>query len=216
VLGNQDIMGRMWIPANVLQAATNPATATPIVGAYLDAKFTLATRGAPALTPTQTALLDTTKNPLLPYNLDSWDGYPLQREAVLQTIKAQGKKLVALSGDSHNAWFNHLTTLSGTRVGVEFAGASVTSPGFESAGLGSLASSLDGSVVAAGAQGSGLGLITDLNYADTIRRGYLLLTVTAADVKGEYVFVDTVKSTTYHATIGKTITVTSGGTITYA
>jgi alkaline phosphatase D len=183
------------------------------VSAYLTAKATAAA-GAP-LTPTQAALLNTTINPLLPYNLDSWDGYPIQRETVLQTIKAQGKKLVALSGDSHNAWFNHLTTLGGARVGVEFAGTSVTSPGFESAGLGGLASSLDGTVIT-GKPGSSMGLINDLDYADTTRRGYLLLTVSAAAIKGEYVFVDTVKSNTYTAAIGKTITVATDGTVTYA
>jgi len=62
-------------------------------------------------------------------------------------VRAQGKRLVALSGDSHNAWFTNLTTLAGVKVGVEFAGSSVTAPGFESAGLGSLASSLDGSAL---------------------------------------------------------------------
>ncbi len=217
-LGNQDIMARMWFPASILQAqaaaATNPAGVSAAISAYLAAK---ATRAAGAtLTATQTALLSSTTNPRLPYNLDSWDGYPANREAILQTAKAQGKKLVALSGDSHNAWFSNLTTLAGDKVGVEFAGSSVTSPGFESAGLGALASSLDGSALGASAVGAGLGLIDDLMYADTIRRGYLLVTVTSAAVKGEYVFVSTVKSTTYSATVGKTITVAASGAITYA
>lgn len=64
--------------------------------------------------------------------------------------------------------------------------------------------------------GAGLGLMDNLGYADTIRRGYLLLTVTAASVKGEYVFVDTVKSKPYQASIGRTITVTSAGAVSYA
>jgi alkaline phosphatase D len=154
-------------------------------------------------------------NPRLPYNLDSWDGYPSNREAVLQTVKAQGKKLVVLSGDSHNAWFSNLTTLAGEKIGVEFAGSSVTAPGFESAGLGGLASSMDGSAVAK-ASGSGLGLVDDLNYSDSTRRGYLLMTVSADAVKGEFVFVSTVKSATYTAAVGKTITVTVAGVTTYA
>ncbi|MBC7681354.1 MAG: alkaline phosphatase D family protein [Ferruginibacter sp.] len=216
-LGNQDIMARMWFPASVLQAqaaaATNPAGVSGAISAFLTAKATRAA-GAP-LTATQTALLSASTNPRLPYNLDSWDGYPVQRETILQTAKTQGKKLVALSGDSHNAWFTNLTTLAGEKVGVEFAGTSVTSPGFESAGLGALASSLDGSALGATAVGAGLGLIDDLLYADTIRRGYLLVTVTAAAVKGDYVFVSTVKSTTYSATVGKTITVAASGAITY-
>jgi alkaline phosphatase D len=100
-------------------------------------------------------------------------------------------------------------------VGYEFAGSSVTSPGFESAGLGGLASSLDGTAVSSGVQGTGLGLVDDLNYADTTRRGYLLMTATADAVKGEYVFVDTIKSKTYTAVTGKTVTVAASGAVTY-
>ncbi len=223
-LGNQDIMARMWIPGSVLAAQganpPNPAAVQAAVSAYLTAKATRAAAGAAALTPTQAGLLNTTLNPTLPFNLDSWDGYPSNREAILQTARAQNKKLVALSGDSHNAWFTNLTTLTGVKVGVEFAGSSVTAPGFESAGLGALASSLDGSALVsqlgATAIGAGLGLIDDLNYADTIRRGYLLMTVTADAVKGEYVFMSTVKSQTYTAAVGKTISVAASGAVTYA
>ena len=243
-LGNQDIMARMWIPASVFNVQTAAFTAAAVaaaapttanlqaaqtaalavqtaITAYLTAKATRLAAGAAALTPTQTALLDPNVNPRLPYNLDSWDGFPANREAVLQTVKAQGKKLVALSGDSHNGWFANLTTLSGSKVGVEFAGSSVTAPGFESQGLGALASSLDGSALVPqlgnAAIGAGLGLIDDLNYCDTNRRGFLLMTVTADAVKGEYVFVDTVKKSTYAAAVGRTITVAAtNGTITYA
>ncbi len=223
IMGNQDIMARMWFPVSVLQAnavaLANPTPAnlqavSTAITAYLTAKATpLAYRS-----PTQIALLDTTLNPRMPYNLDSWDGYPIQRETILQSIRGQGKKLVTLSGDSHNAWFANLTTLAGVKVGVEFAGTSVTSPGFESAGLGGLASSLDGTAVApGGTYGTGLGLVDDLNYADTIRRGYLLMTATAASIKGEYVFVDTIASTTYTPTVGKTVTVSATDlSVTYA
>jgi alkaline phosphatase D len=214
-LGNQDVMARMWLPASVLQAqakaATDPTLVQKAISDYLAAKATRVAGGVAALTPTQAGLLNTTFNPRLPFNLDGWDGYPSNREAILQTVKAQKKKLVALSGDSHNAWFTNLTTLSGEKIGVEFAGSSVTAPGFESAGLGALASSLDGSALVPqlgnAAVGAGLGLIDDLNYSDTIRRGYLLMTVTSDAVKGEYVFMSTVKSKTYTATVGKTITV---------
>ena len=221
ILGNQDIMARMWFPASVLQAqaaaAASPSAASQqavlkAISDFLTAKAT----PAAARTPTQAGLISTSTNPRLPYNLDSWDGYPIQRETILQTVKAQGKKLITLSGDSHNAWFTNVTTLAGDTVGVEFAGSSVTSPGFEAFGLGSLASALDGTAVAPGVQGSGLGLVDDLNYADTIRRGYLLMTATTTSVKGEYVFVDTIKSRTYVAATGKTVTVAATGAITYA
>jgi alkaline phosphatase D len=56
-----------------------------------------------------------------------------------------------------------------------------------------------------------------MNYTDTIRRGYLLMTATAASLKGEYVFVDTIASTTYTASTGRTITVNAADmSVTYA
>lgn len=219
LLGNQTIMARMWLPGSVLSTVlASPATAPAAINAYLTAKATRAAAGPGALTPTQTALLDPATNPRLPYSLDSWDGYPAQREAILQTVKTQGKRLVTLSGDSHNAWFTQLTTLAGDKVGVEFAGTSVSSSGFEGAGLGALASSIDGSALVPqlgnAAIGAGLGLVDDVSYCDTTRRGYLVMTVTPAQVKGEYVYVSSVKEPTYTTTLGRTITVaaTAGGT----
>jgi alkaline phosphatase D len=218
-LGNQTIMARMWIPASVLTTfASNPASAPAAITSYLAAKATRAVAGPAALSPAQVALLNPAVNPRLPYSLDSWDGYPAQREAILQTVKAQGKRLVTLSGDSHDGWFNNLTTLAGEKVGVEFAGTSVTSTGFESAGLGSTATSIDGSVLVPqlgnAAIGAGLGLIDDVNYCDTTRRGYLVMTVTSTEVRGEYVYVSSVKQPTYTTTVGRTVTVaaTGGGT----
>jgi len=226
VLGNQDIMAKIWWPANVLTSlgavyfnpsAANQAAFSQSVTDYLTAKMTQALGGP--LTATQTALLDPTANPKLPYNLDSWDGYPLNRELVLQSIQALNKPLIALSGDSHNAWFAQLTTIKGQKVGVEFAGSSVTAPGFESLGLASIAPALDGSINSKqwiDGNGKNFGLIDDLNYIDTKSRGYLMMTFTLDNVKGEYVYLDTVVSNTYKSSIGKTITVTPDLKATYS
>jgi hypothetical protein len=93
-------------------------------------------------------------------------------------------------------------------------------PGFESAGLGGLGTSLDGSALVPqlgnAAIGAGLGLIDDLNYSDTIKRGYLLMTVTTSEVKGEYIYVSTVKSASYTTLVGRTITVGQAGNILYS
>ena len=205
IVGNQDIMAKIWFPATVLQAfVQTPSTVQTTVINYLTLKAT---------SPSNAALI-----PKLPYNMDAWDGYPTNRETLLQTIRQTGKKLVVLSGDSHNAWYNDLRTLDGsTKVGVEFATASVTAPGFESAGLGEFAPFIDGSAVAPGnINGSRAGLIDDVNYVETKRRGYLLMTVTAANVKGEFVFVDNIRSKSYTASVGKTVTVASNLTATYS
>lgn len=217
MVGNQTIMAKMWFPGSVLSAfAANPAGAPAAITAFLTAKATRAAAGAAALTPTQAGLLNPATNPRLPYNLDSWDGYPAQREAILQAVKTQNKRLVTLSGDSHDGWFTNLTTLAGDKVGVEFAGTSVTSTGFESVGLGTLAPSIDGSGLVPqlgnAAIGAGLGLIDDVVYCDTSQRGYLLMSVTAAAVKGEYVYVSNVKLPTYTAAVGRTVTVAATAT----
>lgn len=195
IMGNQDIMAKLWYPATVVAANAQGATAfQAAMTAYLTQKAT---------NPTAAAAV-----PKVPINMDSWDGYPINRETLLQTVRSTGKKFVTLSGDSHNAWFNELRTLDGTtKVGVEFATSSVTAPGYESAGLGDLGPFIDGSAVAGGVNGSRAGLIDDVAYVDTKRRGYLLMTVTATNVKGEFVFVDNIRSKTYTASVGKTVTV---------
>ena len=200
IMGNQDIMAKLWYPVSVVQSFKDGTAA------FLTAVSTYLTNKASNATATK-----------VPLNLDSWDGYPINRETLLQTIRGTGKKLVVLSGDSHNAWFNDLRTLDGTtKVGVEFATASVTAPGYESAGLGDLAPYIDGSGVASGVNGTRAGLIDDVNYVDTKRRGYLLMTVTASSVKGEFVFVDTVRSKSYVASVGKTVSVATDLTATYS
>ena len=195
IIGNQDIMAKLWYPATVVAANAQGVQAfNTAVGTYLARKA-----GNPA---------NTASDVKVPINMDSWDGYPINRETLLQTVRAGGKKLVVLSGDSHNAWYNDLRTLDGTtKVGVEFATSSVTAPGYESAGLGELAPYIDGSAVASGLNGTRAGLIDDVNYVDTKKRGYLLMTVTASTVKGEFVFVDNIRSKSYTASVGKTVTV---------
>ena len=42
------------------------------------------------------------------------------------------------------------------------------------------------------------------------------MTVSSSAVKGEFVFVSTVKSTTFSAAVGKAISVSSAGAVSYA
>ncbi|MFY7907687.1 MAG: alkaline phosphatase D family protein, partial [Burkholderiaceae bacterium] len=137
VLGQQVLMARMTFPVSVLQHL-NPANTSPealaagqrAVSDYLTAKATAAQNPA-ALTPAQRGLLDPKMNPQLGYNLDAWDGYPVEREVLLGTAAQLRKKLVVLAGDTHNAWGSQLTLLNGTVVGHEFATPSISSPGLE-------------------------------------------------------------------------------------
>ena len=199
VLGQQVLMARMEFPVSVL-SALNPSTLTDAtalanglasITAYVTAKNTPAS----ARTATQVGLMNTTLNPKLGYNLDAWDGYPVAREKLLATIAAANKKLVVLSGDTHNAWHSQLTLAgyisaaqAGLKVGEEFATPSVSSVGLENY-FSTLPSAQVKSIYE--------NVVDDLKWMDPSRRGYLKMTFTKTQAKGEWIFVNTVKTASY-------------------
>jgi phosphodiesterase/alkaline phosphatase D-like protein len=148
--------------------------------------------------PEQLALVDPVQNQKIGYNLDAWDGYPAAREAVLISAAGLGKRLVALAGDTHNAWQSDLSLADGTVVGQEFATPSVTSPGFE-AYLGSLSPSVVADIF--------IDVLDMLNFANTERRGFLLMSFTAQAATGDWYFIDTVKSSAHTVTLAHTAVV---------
>ncbi len=127
--------------------------------------------------------------PVLPFNLDAWDGYPAAREKILQTAMALGKNLISLAGDTHNAWASNLSNAGGVRVGVEFATPAVSSPGLES-----FLPDINPDLLA----GSLVQLSEALQYVNTEHRGFMQLTLRHDEAVGEWVFIDTVKSVQYH------------------
>lgn len=189
ILGQQVLMARIEFPLTILQALNPSDTSAQAQAAgqkaitdYLTAKAKQA-QSYP-LSATETALLG---QPKLGYNLDAWDGYPAAREILLSTAAQLKKRLVVLAGDTHNAWHSDLTLMSGQKVGEEFATSSVTSPGLEAY------LSLPPAQVKAIFEG----VVKDLKWMDSSRRGYLKLTVTSGQVQGEWLFIDTITSRTY-------------------
>ena len=162
VLGQQVIMGTIQSSPQVAQW----------VGA--DAGEEVRRRSAIALAAARAGL---------PFNFDQWDGYPAARERLLKSALDADANLIALSGDSHNAWGFDLD-LAGTPAGVEFAGHSITSPGYEAYLPRVDPRDLAGAIVAANRQ---------LKWADTHRRGYLTLELTPERATGEWLFLDTVR-----------------------
>ena len=176
VLGQQVLMMRMAIPLSI---------ATDFTFETLTAYLAALALPDSARSDSQRALIAQQK---VPYNLDAWDGYPAARDTVLTMARSQGKNLISLAGDTHNAWAGNLTDTSGQRVGVEFGTSSVSSPGFERA-LPLIANNLlsDGF----------LRMIDDLRYAETSKRGYAVLTLTPAEARCDYIEISTVFSRDY-------------------
>ncbi|WP_423595786.1 alkaline phosphatase D family protein [Roseateles sp. MS654] len=191
VLGQQVLMGRMEIPSPILLGVLVPGAGVT-VAAY--AALLNKQRTDPAsLTVQEQAVLS---EPWVPYNLDAWDGYPVEREALLGAVRQLDKNLVVLAGDTHNAWANNLLDASNRQIGVEFATASVSSPGIEA-----LLPNQDPQQFAAGATQ----LVGPLVYADTSRRGYMTVTATATECRCDWIFVSTVLSREYTATVAQSL-----------
>ncbi|RYY94206.1 MAG: alkaline phosphatase, partial [Comamonadaceae bacterium] len=189
VLGQQVLMARMLIPLSVASAFT-----LATLGEFLLAQATPET----LRTDEQRELMQQQR---VPYNLDAWDGYPAARESVLAVAADLRKNLVSLAGDTHNAWASDLTLASGDVVGVEFATASVSSPGFERF------LPLISSTVLEDAFPK---MVPDLRYAETSERGYLVLTLTPAEARGDWVQVSSVLTRNYEAEVAMSLKTRAG------
>jgi phosphodiesterase/alkaline phosphatase D-like protein len=191
VLGQQVLMQSMALPAELLLNAGSPS----LLDKYAAPLQKLAT-GTPFadLTAAEKALFDEAGK--IPYNLDAWDGYGVERETILQSALAAGKRLISLAGDTHNAWAGLLDTMgagqqpAGTVAGVEFATPGVTSPGLEKYLPGGDAYIRSRYPAVDGLDGLFTGYINGLKYADVNRRGFLDLSVTADQASGSFQFLN--------------------------
>ncbi|MDG5499489.1 alkaline phosphatase D family protein [Marinobacter sp. BGYM27] len=186
VLGQQVLMGRMNLPAELLSGFLNPSPAILALFQELAILKTRYLQGDPSLTAGEIARVET----VLPYNLDAWDGYVYERETLLETARATNKNLVVLAGDTHNAWASDLKTVGGEQVGVEFATSSVSSPGLEEY-LG-----LPEDQIAGAEQAIAL-LVDDLKYVNVNQRGYMMVTFTPDEARADWRFVSTIKDKDY-------------------
>ncbi|WP_299521247.1 alkaline phosphatase [Winogradskyella sp.] len=189
VLGQQVLMGQMFIPIEVLTSFGTPDF-NQILTELVEIKLRVINND-PTLTPEEIARVTT----VIPYNLDAWDGYPVERETIYSALN--GKKIVTLAGDTHNAWSNTLRSQDSTEVGIELATAGVSSPGFE-AFIGTDPTAI------AGFEQALVILIDGLSYFDASRRGFLMTTFTSSEVTSEWMFVSTILSNNYSLELGNT------------
>lgn len=195
VIGQQVLMSKMWIPAELLvslgqitSGGTSP-DALAKMNAQITELVTLKLRleqGDPTLTVQEKARVTT----LVPYNLDAWDGYYAEREFVYDKLAEFNKKIIVLAGDTHNAWTSYLYSQKGKYVGVELATSSVSSPGLEKY----LSIPLDQLQKFEFAFTT---LIDELTYCNLNQRGYLVVTLDDTQVQSDWIFVDSIKNAEY-------------------
>ncbi|MFC1397091.1 alkaline phosphatase D family protein [Acinetobacter lactucae] len=195
VVGQQVLMSKMWIPAELLASLgqiTSGGTSSDTLAkmtAQITELVTLKLRleqGDPTLTVQEKARVTT----LVPYNLDAWDGYYAEREFVYGKLAEFNKKIIVLAGDTHNAWTSYLYSQKGEYVGVELATSSVSSPGLEkylSIPLAQLQQF----------EFAFTTLIDELAYCNLNQRGYLMVTLNDKQVQSDWIFVDSIKNAEY-------------------
>ena len=137
----------------------------------------------------------------LPYNLDAWDGYPAAREHFYQRCQqAEVNDLLVLTGDSHCAWFNQLSSADQQAMGYEICTTSVSSPGGDAPFGPNSKPAFDA-------------LLTEHNphilWRNALHRGYTKLEVTPSTTEVSYIGLSTVRSTEFTSFVDKQIKITA-------
>ncbi len=182
VLGNQIVMGRVASPDFRAQMG--------------EAKFGEMVAGLPEEYRKPVAQLSALGAFGLPYNLDAWDGYPVDRERVLGACKAAGAHPLVLAGDSHAYWANEVHDAGGALIAAEFGTTGVTSPGAGDV--------IQGVPLSQGFEDRNAEVV----FTDHSAKGYILLTLTKAEAKAEFMAVSTILSEDYTVAAMRTFTVT--------
>lgn len=117
----------------------------------------------------------------LPFNLDSWDGYPAARERLYDLFREAGVEPIVLAGDSHAFWVNELHDARGERRAVEFGVTAISSPspGDFIRGL-----PLGQALVSANPE--------EVRLCDQTAKGYILLTLTPRSARADLMAVSTI------------------------
>lgn len=116
----------------------------------------------------------------LPASMDMWDGYPADRERLYERFRTAAARPIVVSGDSHSFWANELHDAAGRRVACEFGTTGITSPG-----AGEISPGVNAGDLIAKAN-------KEVIWNDQVSKGFVLLTLTRDQAKGEMVAVSTI------------------------
>jgi alkaline phosphatase D len=186
VLGNQVVMARVQGPdisklASRLEIMALMASLKPEIRAQVQQAQQLFSLG-------------------VPFNLDSWDGYPAGRERLYAAFAEAGVEPIVLAGDSHAFWVNDLKDAGGTRRAVEFGTSSISSPS-------------PGDHVPGVPLGAALNAANpEVVLCDQTAKGYVLLTLTPTQARAELRTVSTIVAKPYRERTLKTFTVAKTAT----
>jgi alkaline phosphatase D len=137
-----------------------------------------------------------------PTVLDTWDGYPLAREDLYADLKKHARNPVLLSGDFHTNIAADLIPKDADRpVAVEFMTGTVSSP---------VVTELFPEYKPNSVRDATLEMNPGLKYLETAHRGWLCLTLTKEQCRGDWHLIDDIRRPDYKSWLDKTLTVRAG------
>lgn len=109
----------------------------------------------------------------IPINEDAWDGYPAERQRILDTLSTYNiDNFTVITGDIHTSWAFNIENGS-DNVGVEFVTPSVTSPGSPING---------GSILMIENQ--------HLKYVELTKRGFIILDMNTQRIQADWFYMN--------------------------
>ena len=202
---------QVFVSQTVFQTTAAPDLLSAVTSGRLTSKSMAGAAGA-ICSPSGLAAACAGAKAGIPWNTDSWDGFDVERNAVLAAFGSAATPIIN-SGDAHGFWLGGVpapaTVGSTTNVAVEFAGGSVTSQGW-----GDFFAFLNGYAIPAPAPGGRLnqgsnafvnmledGFVIANNATGMVAsrhlHGALVFRVTATSYIGQVFTIDTMASSNY-------------------
>lgn len=139
-------------------------------------------------------------------NLDAWDGYPAERQNILQFIRDERiSSVVALTGDIH-ASANGRLLLDGQAANDKPAAYEIVGTSLTSSTLGDRL----GSILGAGAGRMISSANSHLDWSDINSHGYMVVTVTEDSFEARHVNVASITTPTSTASVAHRVTLAHG------
>lgn len=111
----------------------------------------------------------------IPINNDAWDGYPAERQNLLDSITQNNiENFTVITGDIHTSWAFDIEN-GNNNAGVEFVTPSVTSPGIPING---------GSILMIENQ--------HLKFVELTKRGFIILDMNSQRIQADWFFMNTI------------------------
>jgi alkaline phosphatase D len=181
VLGNQVIMARVEGP-------------DPTARLSADEQQAFLAQLAPAVRPQVEQMIALFRHGA-PFTLDSWDGYPAERERLYRLFADAAVRPIVLSGDSHAFWVNDLRDAAGRQAAVEFGTSAISSPS-------------PGDALPGFPLGEALAeRNAEVLHCDQQAKGFILLTLTRDRAEAELHAVSTIVAKPFETRVTKRFTV---------